>query len=513
LAQPFLIIGDGVPLHAWVARARTYAVPVWLLGVLVCSLRLVASGLHTSWVTTQCTAADTALQATVSRLATAMRIARPVTVKMALSTDGAATLGWMRPLILLPPATVLGLTPQQLEAVLAHELAHIRRHDYLVNLLQLVIETIFFYHPAVWWVSHRIRIERELCCDDAAVEACGDAETYARALATMAGAVPQPALAATGGSLRERIERLLGSRPEGRSAPIGPGMLAVALVSVLAVSGVWVSAQQAASGARTGAPSDQRFTPTLLQFEVTSVKEDASGDLSGKISGTSAGRFAATNVPVLMVIRWAYDLQPYQLTGVPDWAERTRYTIVGTYPPNVKPTLPQLRTMVQLLLRDRFRLLVHTEPREMPAYDLVVARTDRHLGPQLMPVDVDCDAYLSGRSPQITFDGPRGTRRLHCIMVGNRSSIHAAARPVGSMTSVLQSIVGRPVFDETGLKGLFDFDVSWRQSVDPPQADASAADAAPLFTALQEQLGLKLRSSRRSVDVMVVDAIARPDPN
>ena len=77
---------------------------------------------------------------------------------------------------------MLGLAPQQLEAVLAHELAHIRRHDYLVNVLQMMAETLFFYHPAIWWASRRIRVERELCCDDVAVQACGDVVCYAHAL-------------------------------------------------------------------------------------------------------------------------------------------------------------------------------------------------------------------------------------------------------------------------------------------------------------------------------------------
>ena len=85
-------------------------------------------------------------------------------------TGGPATLGWIRPVILLPPATALGITPRQLEALLAHELAHIRRHDYLVNVLQMMAETVFFYHPAVWWASRRIRVERELCCDDIAID-------------------------------------------------------------------------------------------------------------------------------------------------------------------------------------------------------------------------------------------------------------------------------------------------------------------------------------------------------
>ena len=97
-------------------------------------------------------------------------------------------------MILLPPATLLGVPPEQLQALLAHELAHVRRHDYLVNVLQMLAETLLFHHPAVWWASRRIRIERELCCDDIAVEACGDPIVYAHALSSVARARSQSRL-------------------------------------------------------------------------------------------------------------------------------------------------------------------------------------------------------------------------------------------------------------------------------------------------------------------------------
>src|SRR4029434_68939 len=93
-----------------------------------------------------------------------------------------SAVGRLRPVLLLPAASLAGLTPQQLEAVLAHELAHIRRHDYLGNVFQTLVEALLFYHPAVWWPSARIRYERELCCDDLAVEVCGDPVCYERAL-------------------------------------------------------------------------------------------------------------------------------------------------------------------------------------------------------------------------------------------------------------------------------------------------------------------------------------------
>ena len=136
-----------------------------------------------------CAAAPAGLEATLARLRAALRVSAPVRLSSRLSCEVPTVVGWLRPVILLPAAPSPASPPQQLELILAHELAHVRRHDYLVNLLQTAVETLLFYHPAVWWVSHRMRVEREHCCDDLAVAACGDAVRYARALAELEGLV------------------------------------------------------------------------------------------------------------------------------------------------------------------------------------------------------------------------------------------------------------------------------------------------------------------------------------
>jgi beta-lactamase regulating signal transducer with metallopeptidase domain len=121
--------------------------------------------------------------------------------------------GWLRPVILMPVGALAGLPAEQVEALLLHELAHIRRADYLVNLLQSAAEALLFYHPAVWWISGHIRAEREACCDDMAVAVTGDVLAYAQTLANLEASRTVPmraALAANGGSLANRIARLLG---------------------------------------------------------------------------------------------------------------------------------------------------------------------------------------------------------------------------------------------------------------------------------------------------------------
>src|SRR6266478_7060614 len=126
--------------------------------------------------------------------------------------DAPAVLGWFRPVVLLPVRALSGLTEEQIEAVIAHELAHIRRLDCLVNLFQIAAETLLFYHPAVWWVSRQIRTERENCCDDEAILICGDAVNYARALTMMEEwrTAPSLMMAANRSPLGERVVRLLG---------------------------------------------------------------------------------------------------------------------------------------------------------------------------------------------------------------------------------------------------------------------------------------------------------------
>jgi len=180
-----------------------------------------------------------ALQAKLCALAEKLGVRRAVGLLESALVEAPTVIGWVKPVILLPASTLTGLSSEQLEAVLAHELAHIRRCDTLVNMLQTMVEILGFYHPAVWWVSHKIRIERENCCDDVAVGVCGDSVRYARALThleEMRFGTAKRAVAATGGNLIARIGRLLG-RPavnERRFAWL-PGLVALLLVAGLVI--------------------------------------------------------------------------------------------------------------------------------------------------------------------------------------------------------------------------------------------------------------------------------------
>ena len=213
----------------------------WLLGVALLSVRL-SLGLWTARRLTRTLVSQPRLEilSNAERLMAKLNIRGAVTVLESALVQVPTAMGWLKPVVLLPAQAMTGLSMAQIDALVAHELAHIKRHDYLVNLLQSAIETLLFYHPAVWLLSRRIRHERELCCDDMAIAACGDDRlTYASALADLESLrqEPEPMLAANGGSLLTRVRRILAPddvqtvRGKGHWMA-GIGILLIALIAV-----------------------------------------------------------------------------------------------------------------------------------------------------------------------------------------------------------------------------------------------------------------------------------------
>jgi TonB family protein len=219
------------------------AVGFWAVGVLVLTTRLLLAWARTERVRrADVHPVGAGLQAAASRLADDLGIRRAIALFESPWIDTPTVIGWLRPTILLPIGALAGLSVQQVEAVLSHELAHIKRHDYLVNVLQNLVETIFFYHPAVWWLSRQIRMEREHCCDDVAVEACGNPVMYARALAALEESRQRQAtlaLAATDGSLVGRVRRLLGgpAHVDARRPSLPIAVCVAVILAVIVFSG------------------------------------------------------------------------------------------------------------------------------------------------------------------------------------------------------------------------------------------------------------------------------------
>jgi beta-lactamase regulating signal transducer with metallopeptidase domain len=213
----------------------------WMAGVFVLALRLAFGLLVIEYLRRRnLIALPETLVARFRALQDRLGIRRMIRYRESSLVDAPAVLGFFRPIVLIPMRALTGLSPEQLEAVIAHELGHIKRFDVAVNFFQVIAETLFFFHPAVWWLNRRIRADREDCCDDIAVNAAGERLGYARALATMAGwrATPRLAMAATGGPLSARVARLLGAREHTRGRTAGVVAIALFLAASVAASAI-----------------------------------------------------------------------------------------------------------------------------------------------------------------------------------------------------------------------------------------------------------------------------------
>jgi uncharacterized protein (TIGR03435 family) len=499
---------------AWITVAFDQPVPasyfpwmvaVWIGGTMICWLRLffgwiIAHRLRSRLV--QPAPAD--WQHAMDRLQSRIGMSRPVRLLVSTLAHAPAAVGWLRPVVLLPGAALAGLSSAQLEAILLHELAHIRRHDYLVNILQSAVEALLFYHPAVWWISHHIRDERELCCDDVAVSLTRDATDYARALAQLALAPATnlgAASAATAGSVAHRIARLIGQP----AAPTftAPGVSAAAIVLVTAVAVLAQSSARPKFEAAVVKPSEtqnmQRVRP-----------------MPGRLSADSGIR---------LLIQNAYGLQSYQIVGIPDSAN-LRYSVEATAGANV--SRDEMLQMLQVLLEERFQLKYHRETREMPVWALVPARSGIKLS---SPKEGNCTEpspnpsaeWNTGRMP-MPGTGPSAPPQCGSIRIGLQPM---GARMQGGnvlmpeLVRTLAMALGRPVVDRTGFSRPFDVqldflpdEVTTALPPPPPGSDIRDRSNSPTITvAVQEQLGLRLESAKGPVEVMVIDHIERPAAN
>lgn len=245
-----------------------------------------------------------------------------------------------------------------------------------------------------------------------------------------------------------------------------------------------------------------------LTFEAASVKPNKSGAPVGPGYNMMGSNLTATNVPLLTLIRQAYQVQGFQVTGGPGWLTAERFDIVAKAGAAAS-SRGALTAMMQALLADRFKLVVHHETRDLPVYALVKARNDGRPGPQFHQPAVDCYAVLrsNGRNPPPAGFFCGGMRPGPGQLSGRMASMKQLAE-------FLSPQVGRIVIDKTGIADPFDMDLTWAPGLVAPDASLSAAvspsDGASIYTALQEQLGLRLDSATGPVDVLVVDHVDRP---
>ena len=253
------LLPESLPLLAWLA-------PLWIAGVLGYYVLSTVSWLATRQMLRRGVCQpDEMWMARLVELRESLGVTAPVRLLESALVQTPAVLGWLRPVVLFPVGLMTALPAGQIEAILLHELAHVLRRDYLANLLQTLAEGLFFYHPAVWWISSTVRTERENCCDDLVIAARGDRLEYARALATLeqsrwpVNTVP----AATGGNLMQRISRLL--NPAQKSRTLSPALPA----AIVALSTVYSPATAACQGVSSAKPDTRsctaNFTDSALQ--------------------------------------------------------------------------------------------------------------------------------------------------------------------------------------------------------------------------------------------------------
>lgn len=250
------------------------------------------------------------------------------------------------------------------------------------------------------------------------------------------------------------------------------------------------------------------------EFEVASIKPAAPGapGFPLRITFGPGGTFTASNFSLKDLIANAWDVQPYQISGGPAWLDSARFNITAKAESN--PKGDEARLMEQSLLADRFQLVIHPETRQLPVYALVLAKKDGTLGPRLT---LSKEGSCKPRDPS----APMPRLALPCGMVaGNPRSVRAAAVPLAELAKRLSGVLGHTVIDQTGLAGDFDFSLEWTPDEYqflqlPPGAPKPSPDADPvsIFTAIQEQLGLKLESRKGPVEIFVIDRAEKPSEN
>jgi uncharacterized protein (TIGR03435 family) len=268
-------------------------------------------------------------------------------------------------------------------------------------------------------------------------------------------------------------------------------------------------------------------------FEVASVRPNNSGEGFVRFGRQPGGRFTATNVPLRELIRFAYQVQPFQIEGAPGWAASERFDIVAKAegdPPLSLPGGPPdaMALMMRTLLAERFKLKLHNETRDLPVYALLPARADRKPGPKLAASTVDCAAVMAarGRAGGPPPPMPQFGERMQCGFRIGPGTLSAGSASMTQLANGLSPMVGRQVVDQTGWSGNFDFDLTWTPDQMPQRAPGTPADqpvringididpnGPSIFTAVQEQLGLKLDSTRGPVQVLVIDSVERPTPD
>lgn len=422
--------------------------------------------------------------ARAARASVAIDVDAPVAVRETKEPLEPGVFGIVRPVLLLPAGLPARLHPEQLRAVLAHELCHVRRRDNLTAALHMAVQSIFWFHPLVWWIGKKLVEERELACDESVLELGSQPEVYANGILSVCRFYlesPVACVSGVGGAdLKKRVRLIL----EGsRSRRLSRG---------------WRLALASGGAAAVLAPLMAGLVQhpvERLKFEVASIRESKAASDNSRIGPGPGGALQASNVTLKQLITFAYDIHDFQLEGAPGWVSDARFDVLAkpeeaeALPDPKKTTIPEMESMIgrhrermRSLLAERFSLAVRREKKNAPVYTLTVARGGHKMS-----------EVAAGSKPPSMRTG-RGTS------VGTAVNVEMIA-------NALSRYVERQVLDQTGLKGVYDFEFHWS-----PEG-AAGAEGPALFTALQEQLGLKLESRRAPLPLLIVERVERPTAN
>ncbi len=425
--------------------------------------------------------------------------------------------GVFRPILLSPEGITERLTPEQWKAIVAHELCHVRRRDNLIAVLQMFIETVFWFHPMTWWIGKRIFEERERACDEEVLRLGNEPRVYARGILKVCELYlesPVPCVAGVSGSnLRMRIEAILNGT---LVKNLNNGTKAL-----LAAAGLFAVSAPIAIGLLDGVNLRAQTVSPTLRFEVASVRAAQPGGVirtsgvPGSANNTDPGRFR-THTNLLSLILTAYDIPLYRMAD-PDDRFRPLVDIEAKMP--VDTTREQFNVMLRNLLADRLGLKVHWATKDIDMYAMVVAKG----GPKLKLAAPDSpqtsdDAYASPQ--RVGDDGypipPPGNGSWEGKAPGGKMALRGHNQTAEEMAHYIgMRTLDGPVADTTGLASLtrkYDYTIFWSNPATNAAmglATAVEPDGPSIFDAVQEQLGLKIVKRKTPAQVLVVDHVEK----
>jgi bla regulator protein blaR1 len=439
---------------------------------------------------------------TLRRLERLHKMPGPMEILSSRTSLEPGIFGIARPMLVWPQGISDRLDDAHLEAVLAHELRHVRRRDNLAAALHMFVEAVFWFHPLVWWLGTRLIAERERACDEEVLALGSDRQVYAESILRICefcvGSPLSCVSGVTGADLKKRIARIMSARTV-RKLDLGRKLL-LGVAAILALAAPILAGAFHAKPTRSASQA-QNTTTAMRAFASVSIAPSKPGTRGvGLMFGPN--EFASKNAPLQQVIRAAYAVEDDRIIGAPDWLNSEKYDFEAQEGNSGDDDLRKLSfdqkvseeaRMLQQVLADRLKLALHRETRDLPVYALVLAKG----GPKLQESKPG-DTYPNG------FKSADGIARPGGIRFENGHKMVAQGIPLGALAWHLRAFLHRTIVDETGLSGTYDF------TFQLPSLPPIEASGGILSAHLDEQLGLKLEPRTVLMEVLVIDHVERP---